>query len=310
MKILDTFKNLFSTINDLCIVGSSNDNDVREFSFYNKKAVEIKLNNNLTSNTYCFRFKNPIQCDFDKYQKIELLFMMFDKTKLSIQSYADNYSELSKFFNHGKPQIEGILYFGRDSKDKRKIKESLVASIGEFYIHKSYSYESISNNLLEVNYFLIGDHTSNLLSNEVSGSSASQLCYEYSTIFLKDTNDDTYVKPTVEIFCFGLIGPIIGENFVSVKQEKISLVTGFRLTKLENNTQEIHFTKCPLTFSLENDKDHYLNNMLSLKKDELDILKQHESIEDKKCSETTKLSEQVTVGNSTIEYCSHQNCDN
>ncbi len=279
MKILNFIRNLFCTSNNLLSVSNDNENTVMEFGFYDDdNKFEIKLNGEINVDSCCFQFDDSIICDFDEYQSIELFFMVFDNTKLSIQNYADNYSELSKFFNSGKPPIDGILFFGRDLIDKTNIQKTLNAFSSESYILESSVYKPPSNELIEVNNTSIKNHICNLLSNELIDSSTSQM-YHYSTHSLKKHSENTYVNPTAEIFCFGLIDPIIGVNTVSIKQGKINLVTGFRLTKVDSNAQEIHFTKNPLKFKLANEEDHHPNNMFSLKKDELDTLKKNESIE-------------------------------
>ncbi len=310
MKILNFIRNLFCTTDDLFSVSSDNENTVREFEFDNENRLEIKSNGQIGFNTCCFEFDNPIRCDFDKYQNIELFFMVFDNTKLSIQDYADNYSELSKFFNSENRPIDGVLYLGRDSIDKLKIQEKLDSPSSESSIHESYVYEPVFNEIIGVNYILIDYHISNLLFNEVNENPTSQLSYKYNTYFHKLLNSSTYVKPNIEIFSIVIEGTIRGVDSKSVKQGKISLVSGFKLTKVDSNVQEIHFTKKPLTFELSNEIDNHPTNMLILKNEEKETFKQNESKEFQNGSETSNLSEKVVIGNSTGDYSDYYNCAN
>ncbi len=318
MKIFNSLYNYLYYTNNLGDAISSNENSlqdkfsdanyendaVREIKF--KDDNDIEINSNGKAFDGYFEFENQLKFDFNKYQKIELFFMVFDNTKLAIQNYADNYSELNKIFNDGKPTVDGILYLGRDSHNKREIQNALHSdSLGmitkkcanncpRIYEHCTFPW------YIEENYFII------TMYDEITKSFTSQICYDYDSIILEEKYFDTYEKLRIDMHHFKLNGPIKGLNIQSVQQKKISLVAGFRLTKQDSDVKEIYFTKTPLIFRSTSSVDYSPINGLSLEDETLNNLNQDRCIEDQDSIETTNSFKQETTSKLSVEYGSDQ----
>ncbi len=283
-----------NTVQDVITEGqlksNSNEKIVNDFEFQESLKPKINSEGNINITTESFRFVDPIQCDFDKYKKIELFIMIFDNTKLTIENYADNYSELSRFFNAGKPPIDGILYLGRDSQDSKKIIETFNANTIGSVMFDFHIYGPPFDGVHDVSEYYRKFHPKIPLYNEITETSTLQICYNYAAYILKDQDPVNHVEPKAEIYYFRLNGPIKGVNSESIEKERISLVVGFRLTKKDSDVQEIHFTKSPLNFEFCDEKDYFLTNLFPLQDKAFNNLKQDGNKEHQDSKETTNSS--------------------
>ncbi len=276
MRDFTIFYNYFFNNNNLGSPGTSNENTlhdeffnancenntVKEFEFKDDNFIEINSCGNVFEGY--FEFENQLQFDFNRYQKVELFFMVFDNTKLTIQNYSDNYFELNELFNARKPPVDGILYLGRDSHDRSEIQDALHSDTIGITIKECNTYCPRIHGHCTLPWYKEKMYLNNSLDDEVTKLVTSQICYDYNANFLIDLRSGNYEKLRVDLLYIKLNGPIKGVNIESVKQKKISLVAGFRLTKKDTDVQEIHFTKNPLIFKYISEKDFSSTNAFYL----------------------------------------------
>ncbi len=115
MKFIYLVEKLFCITTDKSL---EVENNVEELKF-NMKTGKIKVLNRdmfITGILHKIEFSENYYFNLDLYEKVELVFIIYDKNKLSYQDYLSSEKKMHELFDaEHVSETDGILYLGRKS---------------------------------------------------------------------------------------------------------------------------------------------------------------------------------------------------